>query len=285
MTTTQQTPDAPQETRRQYWSQLMDQAAAFMDQAAEASVQECGEPIACLKTAVAEAGVQVQFSETTYATGHQRQYYLRERLIPGFITAAALMNQRGWVMKVEDALRTLDMQTNVGRQPAVFERILKTTLWECGDQKPSADFVLKRYRALVAVNAKVGTHTSASAIDISVYDLKTGQEIDRGAPYLEMSERTPMNSPFVSEEAHTNRQEITRIMSEGGLLAYPFEFWHYNAGDCYQSILLNDGPAKYGPVNTHLPDLHVTPLANPTAPLNTASDMAQLVHTALAHLD
>lgn len=281
MTTTQQTPDAPQDIRRQYWSELMDQAAAFMDQAAKAPIEECSEPLVSLKAAVAAADVQVQFSETTYATGHQRQYYLREGLIPGFITAAKLMNKRGWVMKVEDALRTLDMQTNVGRQPAVFERILKTTLWECGDQKPSPDFVLKRYRALCAVNAKVGTHTSASAIDISVYDQKTGKEIDRGAPYLEMSELTPMNSPFVSEEAHTNRQEITRIMNEGGLLAYPFEFWHYNAGDCYQSVLLDDGPGRYGPVDTYLPALHVTPLANPAAPLNTAEDMAKLVQSAL----
>lgn len=284
MTTTQQTPDAPQEIRRRYWTELMDQAAVFMDEAAEAPIEECGEPLASLVDAVAQAGVAVQFSQTPYASGQQRQYYLRAGLVPGFITAATLMNKRGWVMKVEDALRTLDMQTHVGRQRVVFDAILKTTRWECGDQNPAVDLLLKRYRGLVALSAKVGTHTSASAIDISVYDAKTGKEIDRGGPYLEMSELTPMNSPFVSEAAHANRQEITQIMSEGGLLAYPIEFWHYSAGDCFQSVLLNDGPGKYGPVNTHLPALNVTPVANPTAPLSNAQDIAKLLQAALGRL-
>lgn len=262
----------------------MELAAAFMDQAAAAPLEECGEPLACLRSAVEDAGVEVMFNDSPYATGHQRQYYLREGLIPGFIKAAAALNRVGWVMKVEDALRTLDMQTHVGRQPIVFDQILKTTLWECEGQTPSADFLFNRYRAMVAVNPKVGTHTSASAIDISVYDQSTGKEIDRGGPYLEMSELTPMASPFVSPQAQANRKQITRIMEDGGLLAYPYEFWHYDGGDSYQSVLLNDGPGRYGPVNTHLPDLKVTPVADPTAPLNTASDMANLIQAALDRL-
>ena len=65
-----------------------------------------------------------------------------------------------------------------------------------------------------------------------------------------MSERTPMNSPFVSPEAQRNRQEITAIMRESGFVEYPYEFWHYSSGDAYEQILLGTGqPARYGAVD------------------------------------
>ena len=48
---------------------------------------------------------------------------------------------------------------------------------------------------LVAQIPKTGTHMSESAIDISVLDRTTGAEVNRGKPYLELSELTPLNSP------------------------------------------------------------------------------------------
>ncbi|RYF73986.1 MAG: hypothetical protein EOO39_09405, partial [Cytophagaceae bacterium] len=84
-----------------------------------------------------------------------------------------------------------------------------------------------RKLSLSATTAKTGTHVSGSAIDISVYSLEDGSEIDRGGPYLEMSELTPMKSPFVLESSLRNRQEITDVMAQHGFVAYPFEFWHY----------------------------------------------------------
>jgi len=267
--------------RSAYWSQQMDAAADFMDQAAECALEECGEPMVSLRQAVVEAGVEVTFSDRRYSTGHKRIYYLRQGLVPGVVQAAREMNQRGWRMHIEDGYRTLDMQTNVGRQPAVFDRILESTRRELGGKLPTPEFFLKRYRVLTALYPKVGTHTSGSAIDISVFDLKTGQEIDRGAPYLEMSELTPMDSPFVSDEAKANRQQITQIMARGGLLAYPFEFWHYNGGDTYETLLLQNGPAKYGPINWSPGEERIVPVADPMAPLNTPEDMQRLIEEAL----
>ena len=44
------------------------------------------------------------------ALGLPRRFYLRDGLIAQCVAAAAEMNRRGWVLKVEDAYRTPQMQ-------------------------------------------------------------------------------------------------------------------------------------------------------------------------------
>jgi D-alanyl-D-alanine dipeptidase len=141
---------------------------------------------------------------------------------------------------------------------------------------------MRRIGALVAAAPKVGTHMSGSAIDISVLDRASGQEIDRGRPYLEMSELTPMTSPFVSPEAHANRQAITALMAQHGFVTYPWEFWHYNQGDAYDHYLNRTGqPARYGAVNVSLTDGSVEPIADPLTPLNTYEEIENELNQAL----
>ena len=104
--------------------------------------------------------------------------------------------------------------------------------------------MFRRCSALVASVPKFGTHMSGSAIDISVMHLDDpSREVDRGAPYLEMSALTPMGSPFVSDAARRNRREITALMRRHGFVDYPWEFWHYSSGDAYEQVLLQDRPA------------------------------------------
>jgi D-alanyl-D-alanine dipeptidase len=87
-------------------------------------------------------------------------------------------------------------------------------------------------------------------VDISVLRRENGEEVWRGKPYLEMSEYTPMNSPFVTAEEKQNRQEITRMMEQRGFLHYLGEFWHYNKGDSLYQIQAKTGqPGRYGPVD------------------------------------
>jgi len=124
----------------------------------------------------------------------------------------------------------------------------------------------------------VGTHCVGSAIDISVLALEGGAEVDRGAPYLEISERTPMDSPFVSAEARENRAEITDLMARHGFSTYPFEFWHYNAGDAYEELLSGrGGPARYGPVDLDPESGEVRPIADAATPLNSEAEIAALM--------
>ena len=67
----------------------------------------------------------VEFSDKPHALGMPRVFFMREGLVPQFIAAARAMNERGWVLKVEDAYRTPAMQRALGTRPALFAAILE----------------------------------------------------------------------------------------------------------------------------------------------------------------
>jgi zinc D-Ala-D-Ala dipeptidase len=117
---------------------------------------------------------------------------------------------------------------------------------------------------------------------VSVVSLDDGAEIDRGAPYLEISEKTPMDSPFVSAAAQAHRRDITALMSRHGFRTYPFEFWHYNKGDAYDEHLAASGrPARYGPVDLDTGTGGVTAIEHPAAPLNSDDEIRTRLAQAL----
>ena len=79
----------------------------------------------CREDAVREAGVEVAFSDLPHADGSPRLFWLRTSLMPRFLAVARAMNDRGWVLKVEDAYRTPAMQRALGTRPALFAAILE----------------------------------------------------------------------------------------------------------------------------------------------------------------
>ena len=271
--------------KRKYWADQLDEAHDFMMRVMDYPVAECGEPLASLTDAVRDAGVEAMFSQRPHAHGLPRMYFLRRSLVARFLDAALRLNRRGWVLRVEDGYRDRNMQRSLGMQPSVFDAVLKKVIWEIGGGMPDAAFLLKRLLTLVAQIPATGTHMTGSAIDISVVDRQSGDEVDRGAPYLEVSERTPMASPFVSAQASRNRQEITTIMRESGFVEYPYEFWHYSAGDAYEHHLRSTGqPAAYGPVDFDVASGQVTRLEEPRKLLNSLDELQRQIHASLVRM-
>lgn len=263
----------------------MEAAYEWMEAMAKYSVCECGEPIVSLRDVASEAKVEVEFSTTKIVNDLDRIFALRAGLINDFLGIAREMNQRGWVLKVEDGYRTVAMQKQLGRMPSLFDAILKRSIWECQGEVPTADFILRRVTGLCATSAKVGTHISASAMDISVLSRDDGTEIDRGGPYIEISELTPMDSPFIAPEAAANRRAIQEIMETHGFMAYPYEFWHFSKGDSYAETLLNSRqPARYGPVHVDFKNGSVFPVENPLEPLHSITEIRQEIEAALKRL-
>ena len=266
---------ADDEARRRYWRESMEAAYRFMEEIAVYPVAECGEGLASMKEAAREAGVEVAFSTTPIGRGRSRIFRLREGLLEDLVEVGRRMNARGWVLVVEDGYRTREMQRELGREPRVFDRILERVTWELGGETPTGELMLRRLTALVATTPKIGTHMSGSAVDVSVVRREDGAEVDRGGRYLELSERTPMESPFVSEAARRNREEITAVFAERGFRAYPYEFWHYSKGDAYAEHLAGSPePARYGPVEVADADTgRVEAIADPSALLSSEEEI------------
>jgi zinc D-Ala-D-Ala dipeptidase len=276
-------PDAA--ARRAFWARQMDEAHDFMQRVRQQPVEECGEPLVSLVEAAQTAGIEIDFSTRPHVLGQPRLYYLRQSLVAPFLAAAREMRARGWVMRVEDGFRTCEMQRQLAREPYTFDLILFRVLWELHGQAPPVELVLRRLSALVANSPKVGTHMSGSAIDISVLDAASGKEIERGGPYLEMSELTPMASPYISLQAQENRATITALMAKHGFVAYPWEFWHYNSGDAYEAVLCGgDQPARYGPVDADLATGQVRPIASALEDLNSLEEIRAMLAPAMTRL-
>ena len=268
--------------RRNYWTSQLDEAHAFMMRAADCPIAECGERLVSLADAADDADVEVAFSDRPHVHGLPRIFMLREGQIAAFVDAARRLNRRGWIMRVEDGYRTRTMQKDVGLMPSLFDVILRKVVWELGGRTPDPAFLFKRLLTLVAQIPLTGTHMSGAAVDISVLDRPTGAEVDRGGPYLEMSEHTPMNSPFVSPQARRNRQEIMVIMRESGFVEYPYEFWHYSSSDVGEECIRRTGcRVRYGPVDLDVESGEVTPLEAPDEPLNSLDEIQFQIQAAL----
>jgi len=255
--------------RRAYWAEQMQLGYELVQKVLPFEVQECGEGFASIPAAAASAGVEMLFSTTKIVGELERVFFLREGLVADLMAIGRAMNERGWILKIEDGYRSLEMQGKLVRKPELFDAILQKCIWENAGQLPPAELVFRRAIVLIANIPKIGTHMSGSAVDVSVFRRDDGAEVWRGNAYLEMSERTPMRSPFVEPEALRNRLEITALMESRGFVHFPFEFWHFNQGDAMGNILTNRAtPARYGPVHWDPRTNRVERCANPLEPLN-----------------
>ena len=270
------------ESRRRYWAEQLELGYQLVQQIETFPVQECCEEFASLKDAAAAGGVEMLFSESKIAGEFDRIFFLRESLVKDIIAIARDMNHRGWILKIEDGYRSLAMQRQLGAKPEIFDAILQKCIWENGGTIPPVEMIFRRGSVLVANLPKVGTHMSGTAVDISVFRRDDGTEVWRGNKYLEMSERTPMRSPFIEPDALQNRLEITAMMEARGFMHFPFEFWHFNKHDALGNILTqNTAPAKFGPVHWDASTNQVIPVENPSKPLRPLPEIEQEILAAV----
>lgn len=255
--------------RRAYWTEQMELGYAMVEKLIAHPVAECGERFACMRSAAVAANVEMLFSTSKIAGELERVFFMRESLVHDVVAIGRVMNERGWILKIEDAFRSLAMQGQLVRKPQVFDAILKNCIWENNGEIPPVEMIFRRAIVMTANIPKIGTHMSGSAIDISVFHRDDGREVWRGNAYLEISERTPMRSHFVEPEHIANRLAITEVMEAHGFMHFPFEFWHFNKGDAGDHILNhNSAPCRYGPVDWNPVTNEVTPVADPFSPLN-----------------
>ncbi len=70
-------------------------------------------------------------------------------------------------------------------------------------------------------------HTRGSTIDLTLYSLDTGLEVDMGGPYDYFGERSHHAYDDITKEQARNRLIIKEVMLAAGFKAYSKEWWHY----------------------------------------------------------
>lgn len=147
--------------RRAYWTEQMELGYAMVEKLIAHPVAECGERFACMRSAAVAANVEMLFSTSKIAGELERVFFMRESLVHDVVAIGRVMNERGWILKIEDAFRSLAMQGQLVRKPQVFDAILKNCIWENNGEIPPVEMIFRRAIVMTANIPKIGTHCPA----------------------------------------------------------------------------------------------------------------------------
>jgi len=86
-------------------------------------------------------------------------------------------------------------------------------------------------KLFVADPAKGSKHNRGCAVDLSLYDLATGKEIEMTGNYDEMSERSYPNYNGGTEQQRKMRDLLRSKMEAQGFTVYEYEWWHFDYKD------------------------------------------------------
>ena len=83
-------------------------------------------------------------------------------------------------------------------------------------------------------------HNRGCAIDLTLYDLKSGKVIEMVGGYDEMTERSYPNYYGGTTEQRWHRKLLREVMESEGFNVYEFEWWHFDYKDWKQYPISND---------------------------------------------
>lgn len=90
------------------------------------------------------------------------------------------------------------------------------------------DVVPEDKRKFVADPAKGSKHNRGCAVDLSVFDLRSGQLIDMPSGYDEFTERASPDYKGGTPEQTANREMLRKLMEAEGFTVNPNEWWHFD---------------------------------------------------------
>jgi zinc D-Ala-D-Ala dipeptidase len=94
-------------------------------------------------------------------------------------------------------------------------------------------------KQFVADPAQGSRHNRGCAVDLSIFDLKTGKEVEMPSGYDEMTERSHINYTGGPAESRRLRDMLRAAMEAEGFAVYEPEWWHYDYKDWKEYPILN----------------------------------------------
>lgn len=80
----------------------------------------------------------------------------------------------------------------------------------------------------VADPAKGSRHNRGAAVDLTLIDLKTGDELAMPTPYDDFTSRAAHAFDDLPDEVRANRALLREVMEKHGFEPLPSEWWHYD---------------------------------------------------------
>jgi D-alanyl-D-alanine dipeptidase len=145
----------------------------------------------------------------------QARAFLQRPAAEALVRAHTRLTQYGFGILLFDAYRPWDVTKK---------------FW---DETPPAQ------RKFVA-NPKEGSkHNRGCAVDVSLYDLRTGKEVRMPSAYDEFSERAAADYRGGTREQRRLRDLLRRTMEAEGFTVHPAEWWHFDYRSWREYPVLN----------------------------------------------
>jgi D-alanyl-D-alanine dipeptidase len=160
-----------------------------------------------LKSVVPYIQYDLKYATTNNFTGVQlypnntKVTYLRKDPAEALVKVAASLAEMGLGIRVWDAYRPYHVTIK-------FWELIKD----------------ERY---VAHPSKGSGHNRGIAIDMTLYDLKTGENIEMPTAFDDFSEKAHHGFKGLSTKQIENRELLKSLMEKNGFLQFPTEWWHY----------------------------------------------------------
>ncbi len=75
------------------------------------------------------------------------------------------------------------------------------------------------------------SHSRGSAVDVTLFDMKTGKEVDMGSPFDLFSKVSHPDCRDITDEQYENRMTLQKAMIRGGFEPIDCEWWHFKLKD------------------------------------------------------
>jgi D-alanyl-D-alanine dipeptidase len=118
---------------------------------------------------------------------------------------------------IQDSLRSMGLGLKMfdGYRP----RTVQYLMWET---------LPPEYQSFVANPASGSRHNRGAAVDVTIVNLATGQELDMGTPFDFFGPEAHIDYAGHTQLVKDNRAMLRGIMEDyGGLEIYDVEWWHY----------------------------------------------------------
>ncbi len=172
-----------------------------------------------------DAQYDARYADSNNFTGRPVEGYLTQRLVMTKEAANALknieshFNELGYGIKIFDTYRHQIAVDNFKKWALDPSDTLTKSIFY-----PSLD--KQHLFQLGYISSKSG-HTRGSTIDMTLYHLDTGEEVDMGGPYDFFGDLSHHNYKHISLTQKRNRALLKTIMSQYGFRSYAKEWWHY----------------------------------------------------------
>ena len=76
--------------------------------------------------------------------------------------------------------------------------------------------------------AKLSSHSRGSTVDLTLFDMNTGKELDMGSPFDLFSEASHPDYTGITKEQYENRMLLRNAMLRSGFKPIDCEWWHFS---------------------------------------------------------